>query len=106
MGTMEWHKAFALGVAGAFVAYYVLYRNSRIAEFLEDPALNWKTLAFDLTVFLSCGGLVTVFLAQPCTAQGAFMAGCGWLGLIGGLTAGRDLRKVREYTEKRKTRGL
>ena len=61
---MDWRQAFGIGVAGAFVVYMQLYRDSRISEFLDSPSQNWKALVFDVVVYLGCGGLVRVFLVE------------------------------------------
>ena len=92
---MEWSKAFALGVAGAFVVYYALYRDTRFRDFVEAPVRNWKILAIDLVLYLSCAGLVTALFVEPCSTRGAFFAGCGWQGLIGGTASGVDLETLR-----------
>jgi hypothetical protein len=74
---MDWRQAFGIGVAGAFVVYMQLYRDSRISEFLDNPSQNWKVLVFDVVVYLGCGG-------------------CGWQGLAGGAVAGIELRALRK----------
>lgn len=94
-------KAFFAGVAGAFVVYVSLYRETRILEFLDSPRDHWRTLLFDVVVYLGCGGLVTVFLVDPRTPKDAFIGGCGWQGLIGGALAGRELKALKRRTQGR-----
>jgi hypothetical protein len=98
---MDWRQAFGIGVAGAFVVYMQLYRDSRISEFLDSPSENWKVLVFDVVVYLGCGGLVTVFLVEPHTAKEAFIGGCGWQGFAGSAVAGVELRALRKRKMRR-----
>jgi hypothetical protein len=99
---MDWRQSFWIGLAGAFVVYVLLYRDSRISEFADNPSQNWRVLVIDLVVYLGCGGLVTVFLVDPHTAKEAFIGGCGWQGLVGGALAGTELKALRKRTVRRK----
>jgi hypothetical protein len=87
---------FFLGVAGAFTAYFALYRESRFRDFFTDPRQYWNTFVFDLVFFLFCGGLVATFLIAPENSKEAFMAGISWQGLVGGVLAGNELKTVKE----------
>ena len=100
--SIDGKPAGTLGVAGAFVVYYALYRDTRFRDFVEDPVHNWKILAVDFVLYLACAGLVTALFVEPCNARGAFFAGCGWQGLIGGAVSGADLKTLRNYTRRRK----
>ena len=84
--------AFLIGVLGAFVVYFCIYREQRIALFIKDPKKNWSVFVCDLLGYLVCAGIVTVFLVAPATPKEAFMAGCAWEGLVGGAMAGIDLK--------------
>ena len=90
------YKAFPIGVAGAFVVYYLLYRETRFLAFIQNPRQNWRVLVFDLVVYLVCGGLVTLFLVEPKTAKDAFIGGCAWQGLVGGALAGTELKALKK----------
>ena len=92
---MEWYKTFGIGLAGAFVVYCLLYRDTRFKEFIHDPRGKWKLLAFDLVIYLICGGLVTLFVVEPKTPKEAFIGGCGWQGLAGAAIAGTELSALR-----------
>lgn len=50
-------SSFLIGVAGSFVVYMLMFRDTRIQVVFDDPANNWKTAIFDFVVFLICGGL-------------------------------------------------
>jgi peptidoglycan/LPS O-acetylase OafA/YrhL len=93
---MEFWHAFLIGVLGAFVGYMVLYRKTRVDEFLKAPKQNWKILIFDLVVYLVCGGLVTAFLIGPYTPKDAFTGGLAWQGIVGGAVAGSELATYRK----------
>ena len=95
-------SSFFIGVAGAFVVYMLMFRNTHIRVLLDDPAGNWKTFVFDFVVFLICGGLVTVFVVEPTTPKQAFLGGCGWQGLIGGIVADRQSRQPSRGVRRKK----
>ena len=97
---MVWYEAFGSGVVGAFVVYAMLYRDTRFTQFTEAPFLNWRVLAFDLIVYLLCGGLVTAFWIEPASPREAFMAGCTWQGLVGGVLAGTEMKTLNRYARK------
>jgi hypothetical protein len=101
-------QLFLLGVAGAFVAYFALYRESRFAEFFKDPRKRWNTLLFDMLFFLAAGGMVAKFLADPKNSKEAFMAGVSWQGIVGGVLAGNELRiakTVKRVPQKQQRQG-
>ena len=87
--------AFGVGILGALVVYALHYRDTRIADFLEDPARNWKELAFDLVIYFVCGGLVAAYFVEPKSDKEAFMGGAAWEGLAGGLLAQTAKRRRR-----------
>ena len=93
---MPGYQAFLSGLAGAFVAYALFYRETRFEEFLKSPARKWHVLAFDLGVYLLCGGLVTMFLVEPRTTKEAFIGGLAWQSIAGGIAAGREWRALRK----------
>jgi hypothetical protein len=93
---MGFQEASLIGVLGAFVGYIVLYRNTRIDEFLKAPKQNGKILIFDLVVYLICGGLVTAFLIGPYTPTDAFTGGLAWQGIVGGAVAGSELATYKK----------
>jgi hypothetical protein len=93
--------AFFVGVAGAFVVYCLMYRESRMLTFLADPRRKWPVLVFDLVLYLSCGGLVAAFYAEPKSLREAFIAGCAWQGIAGSLVAGAEMKAYREAEEQR-----
>jgi hypothetical protein len=94
--TLSWLQAFGIGVLGALLVYLLLYRDTRLNDFISDPKQRWKILVWDLTLYLLGGGLVSAFLVEPKTAKEAFMGGCTWQGLAGGLMAGTELKAFRE----------
>ena len=83
---------FFVGMLGAFVVYFCIYRERRIMLFLKEPKRHWRVFIFDLLGYLICGGLVTIFLVEPTTSKEAFMGGCTWEGLVGGTMAGIELK--------------
>ena len=87
---MEWYESFFPALAGSGVVYALLYQRSRLDE------QNLRIVAFDLFVYLLCGGLVTTLLIEPCNVQGAFAAGAGWQGSVGGFAAGTELRVLKQ----------
>jgi hypothetical protein len=93
---------FLLGVAGAFVAYFALYRESRFREFFQNPRKYWNTFVFDLVFFMLAGGLVATFLIGPENNKEAFMAGISWQGIVGGVLAGNELRIAKAVKRSRK----
>lgn len=84
-------------LAGAVVIYIVTYRGTRLRVFAQSPRKHWRVLLFDLTAFLACAVLVTVYLIEPTNSRGAFIAGASWQGLLGGALAGTELKKLRDY---------
>jgi len=91
---------------GAFVVYFLIYREKRIIKFLKNPKNKWRIFVFDLIGYLICGGLVSCFVIAPPGPDGilpsikeAFMAGCTWEGVIGGAIAGTELR-IEETIEQ------
>ncbi len=82
--------AFEISTLGALLGYIVLYRETRVAEFAQDPKGKWKTLVFDLVVYLLCGGLVTCFLVGPLRSKEAFEAGLAWQSIAGVSLLPRD----------------
>jgi membrane associated rhomboid family serine protease len=97
-------QAFFFGVLGALLGYFILYRETRIADFVKAPAQHWKTLVSDLVIYLVCGGLVTTFLVVPSSPKEAFTGGLAWQALAGGFIAGAELDKYRKYEERREIR--
>ena len=91
----SWH-AFLVGVLGALLGYFILYRETRIAEFVKSPTQNWKALLFDLVIYLVCGGLVTTFLVVPNTPKEAFTGGLAWQAIAGGAVAGTELATYKK----------
>jgi hypothetical protein len=92
---IPWSHAFATGVAGAFVVYFVMYRETRLVEVFNDPAGKWRVLVFDLILYLMCGGLVALFWGEPKTLKEAFTTGCAWQGIAGGAMAGVELKALK-----------
>lgn len=88
--------AFFVGMLGAFLGYMILYRKTRIDDFLKAPKQNWKILLFDFGVYLICGGLVTVFMVTPYTPKDAFTGGLAWQGIAGGAFAGAELATYKK----------
>jgi hypothetical protein len=88
-------KAFWVGVVGAGVVYYLLYRDTRILEFLNHPKENWRVLCFDLFFFLTCAGALSALWGEPKTMKEAFTTGCTWQGLAGALLAGTELKILK-----------
>jgi len=68
-------QAFSIGILGALLGYFILYRETRIAEFVKSPSQNWRFLLSDLVIYLVCGGLVTTFLVVPGSPKEAFTGG-------------------------------
>ncbi len=95
---------FLLGVGGAFVAYFALYRESRFREFFAAPKKHWNTFVFDLVFFLLAGGLVAAFLIGPENNKEAFMAGISWQGIVGGVLAGNELRIAKAVKRARRSK--
>lgn len=92
---------FLYGVAGAFVIYAFMYRETRIMEFSKNPKKNWRILFFDMMIFLVCGGLLAMFILVEPTVKEAFMAGAGWQGIVGGFTSNLESTSLRkELSEK------
>jgi uncharacterized membrane protein len=88
-------NAFLIGVAGAFVVYIFMYRETRIREFAENPGRNWMLVLVDVFLFLLAGGLVAEFaLNQPTRVQ-AFMTGATWQGIVGGMISGIENSTLR-----------
>lgn len=79
--------AFFIALLGALVVYFLTYRDDRIKRFLKNPKKEWNIFLFDLIIYLICGGLVTIFIVEPDTPKIAFIGGCGWQGLVGGILA-------------------
>jgi hypothetical protein len=76
------HIAFFVGMSGAFVLYFLRYKNSRLKKVVANFNENWKMIIFDLGFFLICGGLVTCFLVCPYSTREAFLVGCTWEGFV------------------------
>jgi branched-subunit amino acid permease len=89
-------EAFLIGVLGALLGYLILYRQTRIAEFVKTPGENWKSLLFDLVIYLICGGLVTTFLVLPSSPKEAFTGGLAWQAIAGGAVAGTELATYKK----------
>jgi hypothetical protein len=90
-----WH-VFFVGILGALLGYFILYRETRIAEFVKAPGQNWKSLLFDLVIYLVCGGLVTTFLVVPGSTKEAFTGGLAWQAIAGGAVAGTELATYKK----------
>lgn len=92
-------QSFFAGVAGAFVIYLVMYRETRIAEFAKHPGESWNVVFIDIFGFLLAGGLVAMLtLTLPSGAE-AFMAGAAWQGLAGGFASGTENSKLRDIVD-------
>jgi hypothetical protein len=89
-------QAFWTGVLGALLGYFVLYRDSRIAEVIKDPRQNWRLVLFDALIYLACGGLVTAYLVVPSSPKEAFTGGLAWQAIAGGAVAGTELATYRK----------
>lgn len=93
-------STFLSGVAGAFVIYILMYRESRIFEFIKNPRDKWMLVVFDFILFLVAGGLVAMFVLSKPTAKEAFIAGVSWQGVVGGVFSSIEYSKLREqYSE-------
>jgi hypothetical protein len=88
--------AFFVGVLGALLGYFILYRQTRLSDFIKEPGKNWKTLAFDIVIYLLCGGLVTTFLVVPGSPKEAFTGGLAWQAIAGGAVAGTELATYKK----------
>ncbi len=93
---MENLNIFLSGVAGAFVIYILMYRETRINEFLKNPGEKWMLVIVDFFLFLTAGGLVAMFALSKPTAKEAFIAGISWQGVVGGLFSSLEYTKLRE----------
>jgi len=71
--------------------YCLLYRESRIADFIKSPSKKWPLLVVDLVLYLTCGGLSAAFFGEPKRYKDAFTSGCAWQGIIGSVMAGAEL---------------
>jgi hypothetical protein len=99
---MSFLAKFGSGVAGAFVTYCLIYRETRIKDFTEAPAEHWVVLFVDLFIFLGCGGLLASFMADPqTTTRQAFITGCSWQGILGGILSGAELRAMKKAQTRR-----
>src|SRR5207302_6330043 len=96
MQTLALNQAFSTGVLGALLGYFVLYRESRIAEVIKNPRQNWRLVLFDGLIYLICGGLVTAFLVVPSSPKEAFTGGLAWQAIAGGAVAGTELATYRK----------
>ena len=105
-GELEGLARFGIGIAGAAVVYIVMYRESRLAAFAQDPAANWKLLVVDVFLFLMAGGLVATFALEDPEPRAVFLAGGTWQGLVGGMMSGSENKELRremgEQSEKLK----
>lgn len=97
---MENLNIFLSGVAGAFVIYILMYRETRINEFLKNPGEKWMLVIVDFFLFLTAGGLVAMFALSKPTAKEAFIAGISWQGVVGGLFSSLEYTKLREQYKK------
>jgi len=96
---MEKLITFLGGVAGAFVVYILMYRDTRISEFLKNPRGKCMLVIVDFFLFLVAGGLVAMFLLSQPTLKDAFIAGVSWQGVVGGLFSSVEYSKLRDqYT--------
>lgn len=89
-------SAFIVGTLGAFLGYILLYRETRLADFAQNPSKNWRVLLFDMVVYLLCGGLVTCFMVVPNTPKEAFIGGLAWQSIAGGVVAGTELATYKK----------
>lgn len=87
---------FFSGVAGAFVVYILMYRETRIYDFLKNPGENWMMLFVDFFLFLMAGGLVATFALTKPTAKDAFIAGISWQGVVGGLFSSLEYSNLKK----------
>jgi hypothetical protein len=94
--TLSSSHAFFIGVLGALLGYFVLYRDSRIADFVKNPRQNWRLLLFDIVIYLTGGGLVTTYLVVPGSPKEAFTGGLAWQALAGGAIAGTELATYKK----------
>ncbi len=94
-------QAFAVGVAGAFVVYIAMYRNTRIAASLSNIQKHWSLLIVDIVLFMAAGGFVAAFGIYSGKIQGAFTAGATWQGIIGGLFSGIEVDGLRKQLNDR-----
>ena len=92
MGNLD---IFLIGVAGSFVIYLMMYRETRVSEFLKNPAEKWKLVIIDFFLFLTAGGLVATFALTEPTAREAFVAGISWQGVVGGIFTSMENEKLR-----------
>ena len=90
---------FIGGVAGAFVIYLFMYRQTRIAEFAKNPRESWRLVLVDIVLFLAAGGLVAAFTLTDPSGTEAFMAGATWQGIVGGLASGTENTELRGNIE-------
>lgn len=97
---MENLNIFLSGVAGAFVIYILMYRDTRIHDFLKNPTENWMMLFIDFFLFLMAGGLVAAFALSKPTTKEAFIAGISWQGVVGGIFSSIEYSKLeKDYSE-------
>ena len=94
---MDSYFAFFVGMVGALIIYYVLYRDTRIRKVIENPKTNWRVLTFDLLFYIICGGLFTIIVISPDSIKEAFFGGVAWQGAIGGSMKGIESKREGEY---------
>jgi hypothetical protein len=93
---MSFLAAFGQGVAGSFVAYCLIYRETRLREIAEAPKERWIVLFVDLFIFLCCGGLIASLGIEARNTREAFMAGCSWQGIVGGVFSRVELQAMKK----------
>ena len=103
---MSQMNAFFVGVLGALLGYLLLYRETRIAEFVQSPSKNVRVLLCDLIVYLLCGGLVTCFMVVPNTPKEAFIGGLAWQSIAGGVVVGTELATYKKAAASKEGVGL
>jgi hypothetical protein len=96
---MGFFQSFGLGIVGAFVVYFAIYRHYRFLLFCYNPRKEWRVFVFDLLGYLICGGLVTAFLVCPETTKEGFMGGATWQGIVGGYMVGTELKVKKTLGE-------
>lgn len=77
--------AFLFGMLGAVFTYVVIFRAKRLKAVIENFALNWRVVIFDIFIYTLAGGFVAAYIVSATTQKEAILTGIAWNAVVAGF---------------------